>query len=132
MTRAELADVRFNPLALEQDTASDRRRKAPAYAGTTVEGSSDIPRKFGKTDVLRQINTVHASLEPMKTVNPDIDWQAGMLAGKVLKRAMSLETAARELDDWQREAEPGGSYRAVDSRSLIVTHALNTLLKRGY
>ena len=68
----------------------------------------------------------------MKSVNPDIDWQANMLAGKVLKRAMSLEAASSELDDWQRDAKSDTKYRDVDSRALIVTHALNALLKRGY
>jgi hypothetical protein len=68
----------------------------------------------------------------MKTVHPDIDWQANMLAVKVLKRAMPLAAASGELDDWQRDAEMGEKYRTVDSRSLIVTHALNALLKRGY
>ena len=68
----------------------------------------------------------------MKSVDPDIDWQATMLASKVLKRAMSLEAASSELDDWQRDTKPDEKYRTVDSRALIVTHALNTLLKRGY
>jgi hypothetical protein len=70
----------------------------------------------------------------MKAVAPDIQWQARMLADKVLKRAMSLDAAARELDDWQRDvlADTGETYRRVDSRNLIVTEALNALLKRGY
>lgn len=68
----------------------------------------------------------------MKSVNPDIDWQASVLAGKVLKRAMTLQAASRELDDWQRDEKLDEKYRPVDSRSLIVTHALNALLKRGY
>jgi hypothetical protein len=68
----------------------------------------------------------------MKTVHPDIDWQANMLAAKVLKRTMPLDAASGELDDWQRDAKMGEKYRTVGSRSLIVTHALNTLLKRGY
>jgi hypothetical protein len=75
-----------------------------------------------------------ASLGVMKAVNPDIEWQARMLADKVLKRAMSLEAATRELDDWQQDAPPGTAetYRRVESRALIVTEALNALLKRGY
>jgi hypothetical protein len=68
----------------------------------------------------------------MKLVNPDIDWQANMLAAKVLKRALGLDAASRELDDWQGDDKSNGAYRKVDSRALIVTHALNTLLKRGY
>lgn len=68
----------------------------------------------------------------MKTVDPDIDWQASLLAAKVLKRAMTLDAASGELDDWQRDGETDEKYRGVDSRSLIVTHALNALLKRGY
>jgi hypothetical protein len=68
----------------------------------------------------------------MKAVNPDIDWQATMLADKVLKRAMTLKAASMELDDWQRDAKPDKKYRQVDSQALIVTHALNNLLKRGY
>jgi len=70
----------------------------------------------------------------MKAVAPDIQWQARMLADKVLKRAMSLDAAARELGDWQQDAsaDTGETYRRVDSRNLIVTEALNALLKRGY
>ena len=68
----------------------------------------------------------------MKSVNPDIDWQANMLANKVLKRAMTLHAAISELDDWQSDVKPDEKHRHVDSRSLIVTHALNALLKRGY
>lgn len=68
----------------------------------------------------------------MKPVNPDIDWQADMLASKVLKRAMTLAAASSELDDWQGDAGTDARYRKVDSRTLIVTHALNALLKRGY
>ena len=55
-----------------------------------------------------------------------------MLADKVLKRAMTLKAASMELDDWQRDAKPDKKYRQVDSQALIVTHALNNLLKRGY
>jgi hypothetical protein len=68
----------------------------------------------------------------MKTVHPDIEWQATMLAAKVLKRAMTLQAAAGELDDWQCETGAGGKHRAIDSRTLTVTHALNNLIKRGY
>jgi hypothetical protein len=68
----------------------------------------------------------------MKTVHPDIKWQATMLAAKVLKRAMTLQAAANELDDWQCETGVDEKHRAVDSRTLIVTHALNSLIKRGY
>lgn len=70
----------------------------------------------------------------MKAVDPDIQWQARVLADKVLKRTMSLEAAARELDNWQQDASlgTGETYRRVDSRNLIVTEALNALLKRGY
>jgi hypothetical protein len=68
----------------------------------------------------------------MKAVDPDIDWQASLLATKVLKRAMTLKAASGELDDWQRDAETKSTHRQVDSRALIVTHALNALLKRGY
>ena len=71
-------------------------------------------------------------LVAMKPVHPDIDWQADMLATKVLKRAMSLAAASSELDDWQTDAGADARYRTVNSRTLIVTHALNTLLKRGY
>lgn len=71
-------------------------------------------------------------MAPMKPVHPDIDWQADMLAAKVLRRAMTLKAAASELDEWQSEAGGDARYRDVDSRALIVTHALNALLRRGY
>jgi hypothetical protein len=68
----------------------------------------------------------------MKAVNPKLDWQATMLADKVLKRAIILKAASMELDDWQRDAKVDKKYRQVDSKALIVSHALNNLLKRGY
>lgn len=72
------------------------------------------------------------SAPPVQTpIHPDVDWQASVLAEKVRRRVMSLEAAARELDDWQDEAglEPEARPR---SRSLIVTHMLNAMLKRGF
>lgn len=68
-------------------------------------------------------------------INPDIDFQAGLLAAKVARRVMSLDAAAAELSDWQAEAqsrEVAGKWRTVEPRALIVTHMMNSLLKRGY
>ncbi|MDF1793142.1 MAG: hypothetical protein P1U88_14595 [Thalassobaculaceae bacterium] len=70
-----------------------------------------------------------------RPINPDVDFQAGLLAAKVARRVMSLDAAARELSDWQAEtlsAERGDRWRAVEPRTLIVTHMMNRLLKRGY
>ncbi len=68
-------------------------------------------------------------------IHPDIDFQAGLLAGKVSRRVMSLEEASRELSDWQAQAletTNDGSWTPVEPRALIVTHMMNALLKRGY
>lgn len=73
--------------------------------------------------------------EPAETrpIHPDIDWQAQLLAGKVLRRVMTLATACDELATWQAEALAGNDgWRAVAPRALIVTHMMNTLLARGY
>ncbi|MDE0810560.1 MAG: hypothetical protein OSB69_14745 [Alphaproteobacteria bacterium] len=68
----------------------------------------------------------------MKAVTPKIDWQVTMLADKVLKRAMTLKAASMELDDWPRDAKVNKKYQQVHSKALIVSHALNNLLKRVY
>jgi len=66
------------------------------------------------------------------SIHPDIDWQAGLLAGKVLRRVMTLAEACEELAGWQAETiAPDGRWRAVEPRALIVTHMLNRLLARG-
>lgn len=54
-----------------------------------------------------------------------------MLAEKVQRRVMSLADATRELEDWQNDEAIEAGAR-VASRALIVTHMLNTILKRGY
>ncbi|MCR9175615.1 MAG: hypothetical protein NXI19_06400 [Alphaproteobacteria bacterium] len=61
----------------------------------------------------------------------NIDWQASVLAEKVQRRVMSLADATRELEDWQNDEAIEAGAR-VASRALIVTHMLNTILKRGY
>lgn len=66
-------------------------------------------------------------------IHPDIDWQAALLAGKVLRRVMTLAQATEELGAWQDEAlGAGGRWRAVEPRALVVTHMMNALLSRGY
>jgi hypothetical protein len=60
-----------------------------------------------------------------------VDWQASVLATKVQRKVMGLDEAARELDDWQKDAGLSQEDRVV-SRALLVTHMLNTILKRGY
>ncbi|WP_420563486.1 hypothetical protein [Thalassobaculum sp.] len=70
-----------------------------------------------------------------RPINPDVDFQAGLLAAKVSRRVISLDDAAAELADWQAQTLTGRSaeqWRAVEPRSLIVTHMMNRLLKRGY
>ena len=70
-----------------------------------------------------------------RPINPDVDFQAGLLAAKVARRVMSLDEAAAELSDWQSRTLSGQAakaWRPVDPRSLIVTHMMNRLLKRGY
>lgn len=70
--------------------------------------------------------------EPVgKPIHPDVDWQASVLATKVQRKVMGLDEAARELDDWQKDAGLSQEDRVV-SRALLVTHMLNTILKRGY
>ena len=69
-----------------------------------------------------------------RPIHPDIDWQAGLLAEKVLRRVMTLAAAAEELAAWQDEAADGaadGAWRTVEPRALIVTHMMNRLLSRG-
>lgn len=66
-----------------------------------------------------------------RPIHPDVDWQASVLATKVQRKVMSLDQAALELDDWQKEAGLDPDDRVV-SRALLVTHMLNTILKRGY
>ncbi|NQW09537.1 MAG: hypothetical protein HQ481_06620 [Alphaproteobacteria bacterium] len=66
-------------------------------------------------------------------IDPDMEFQAGLLADKVMRRVMTLADAVGELDQWQAgaaAAEP--PWRRVEARALIVTHMMNTLLKRGY
>ena len=68
-------------------------------------------------------------------INPDVDFQAGLLAAKVARRVMTLEAAAAELAGWQMDSLAGaeaGRWREIDPRALIVTHMMNRLLKRGY
>lgn len=68
-------------------------------------------------------------------IHPDVDFQAGLLAGKVTRRIMTLSEACRELADWQKSAmeqTDAGDWDPIDPRALIVTHMINTLLKRGY
>lgn len=68
-----------------------------------------------------------------RPIHPDVDWQAQLLAGKVLRRVMTLATATEELDAWQAEALAGsGGWRPVAPRALILTHMMNLLLARGY
>lgn len=68
-----------------------------------------------------------------RPIHPDIDWQAGLLAEKVLRRVMTLAAAADELGAWQADAlGDGGAWRPVEPRTLIVTHMMNRLLSRGY
>lgn len=70
-----------------------------------------------------------------RPINPDVEFQAGLLATKVARRVMSLDAAASELADWQAEAltgDGGAQWREIDPRALIVTHMMNQLLKRGY
>jgi hypothetical protein len=57
----------------------------------------------------------------MKAINPKIDWQATMLADKVLKRAIILKAACIELDDWQRDSKVDKKYRQVRSKAPIVS-----------
>ncbi|MEQ8814822.1 MAG: hypothetical protein RLO51_17910 [Thalassobaculum sp.] len=66
-----------------------------------------------------------------RPIHPDIDWQAGLLAEKVLRRVMTLAAATEELAAWQDEAA-GDAWRTVEPRALIVTHIMNRLLSRGY
>ena len=70
-----------------------------------------------------------------RPINPDVDFQAGLLAAKVARRVISLNDAAAELSDWQSRTLEGAAaaqWRAVEPRALIVTHMMNRLLKRGY
>lgn len=68
-----------------------------------------------------------------RPIHPDIDWQAGLLAEKVLRRVMTLAAATEELAAWQAEALAGtDAWRTVEPRALVVTHMMNRLLVRGY
>ncbi len=68
-----------------------------------------------------------------RPIHPDIEWQAQLLAGKVLRRAMTLAAATEELQAWQSDALAAGEdWRPVEPRALIVTHMMNQLLARGY
>ncbi len=69
----------------------------------------------------------------LRPIHPDIDWQAQLLADKVLRRVMTLADATEELAAWQAEALAGHDrWRAIEPRALIVTHMMNKLLARGY
>lgn len=70
-----------------------------------------------------------------RPINPDVDFQAGLLAAKVARRVMSLDAAAAELADWQARTltgEAADRWRPVEPRALVVTHMMNRLLTRGY
>lgn len=68
-----------------------------------------------------------------RPIHPEVDWQAGLLAAKVLRRVMTLAEACDELAGWQDDALRGaGRWRPVEPRALIVTHMMNRLLVRGY
>ena len=68
---------------------------------------------------------------PDSKIPANIDWQASVLAEKVQRRVVSLADATRELEEWQTDEAIEAEAR-VASRALIVTHMLNTILKRGY
>lgn len=69
----------------------------------------------------------------VRPIHPEVDWQAAVLATKVLRRVMTLADACQELAGWQSDALVGaGDWRAVEPRALIVTHMMNRLLNRGY
>lgn len=65
----------------------------------------------------------------MSAIHPDVDLQASLLARKVLRGVMSLSAAVEELDEWQAETVADREAH-IASRALIVTHALNTLIRR--
>ncbi|WPZ35257.1 hypothetical protein T8K17_03730 [Thalassobaculum sp. OXR-137] len=70
-----------------------------------------------------------------RPINPEVEFQAGLLAAKVARRVISLDEASAELSDWQARTLAGDvaeRWRAVEPRALIVTHMINRLLKRGY
>ena len=70
-----------------------------------------------------------------RPINPEVDFQADLLASKVARRVISLDAASAELADWQAQTLTGHAaetWREVEPRALIVTHMINRLLKRGY
>ena len=79
------------------------------------------------------MNDRPAAAAETQPIDPDIDWQASLLAAKVLRRVMTLAQACDELAAWQAEtAGADGAWRTVEPRALIVTHMMNSLLTRGY
>jgi len=48
------------------------------------------------------------------------------------KKAMPLQTGIKELNVLLCDVGVTEKHRAIDSRSLIVSHALNSLIKRRY
>ena len=69
--------------------------------------------------------------DDQRPIHLDIDWQASLLAGQVLRRVTSLADAARVLAGWQDEALAGAErWRPIEPRTLIVTHMMNRLLAR--
>lgn len=68
-----------------------------------------------------------------RPIHPEVDWQAGLLAAKVLRRVMTLAQASEELAGWQDDAlAETDAWRPVEPRALIVTHMMNKLIGRGY
>ena len=76
-----------------------------------------------------------AAPDERRPIHPEVDWQAALLAAKVLRRVMTLAEASAELAGWQSDAlgsPSGDAWRAVEPRALIVTHMMNRLLNRGW
>lgn len=100
------------------------RKTAPAAKAATA------PASKGRVSKPRVAKTAAAKI-PHSKIPANIDWQASVLAEKVQRQVMSLADATRELEDWQTDEAIEAGAR-VASRALIVTHMLNTILKRGY
>ena len=107
-----------------------RPKKTMPAAPAAKAPAANAPASKSTVSKPRAAKTAALTI-PDSKIPANIDWQASVLAEKVQRQVMSLADATRELDDWQNDEEIEAEAR-VASRALIVTHMLNTILKRGY